>query len=96
MRISKDVAAERREVDELGSLGTDTLESIALTSDLFRVWLGPAVGAGVIDAAVLRLVGISKEVRAVRLLQGSQLVYTRQDSPHLCEGVTTRKRVAYL
>jgi hypothetical protein len=96
MRISKDVAAERQEGDELGSLGTDPLESISLTSDLFGVWLGHAVGARVIDAAVLRLIGISKEVRAVRLLQGSQLMYTRQDSPHLCESVTMRKRVAYL
>jgi len=96
MRISKDAVADKREGDELGSLRTDTLESISLTSDLFGVWLGPAVGAGVVDAAVLRLVGISKEVRAVRLLQGSQLVYTRQDSPRLCESVTMRKRVAYL
>lgn len=60
--------------DVLGSLGTDALESVSLASDLFGVWLGPAVRAGG-DAAIVRLVGITKEVRAVRLLQGSQLVY---------------------
>jgi hypothetical protein len=73
------MAADGQEGDELGSLGTDTLESVSLASDLFRVWLRPAVGAGVIDAAILSLVGVSKEVRAVRLLQGSQWVCTRQD-----------------
>jgi hypothetical protein len=56
--------------DSLGRLRTDALQRVPLASDLLRVGLGHTVRTGGVDAAIVRLVGVPKEMRAVRALQG--------------------------
>lgn len=59
--------------DSLGCLGTDALERVSLPSNLFGIRLGQAMGARLVDAAIVRLVRVSKEMRAVRTLQGRKI-----------------------
>jgi hypothetical protein len=59
--------------DSLGCLGADALQGVPLPPDLFGVGLRRAVGARLIDAAIMRLVRVPKEMRAVRTLQGRKI-----------------------
>jgi len=69
-RGPKAEAEAEAEADSLGCLGTDALQRVPLASDLLRVGLGHTVRAGGVDAAIVRLVGVPKEMGAVRALQG--------------------------
>lgn len=62
-----------------GGVGTDLLELLASTADLFWIRLRGMLRAG-LERAVLRLVAISKELRCVRLLQGR---VSNRDSAHI-------------
>ena len=62
-----------------GGVGTDLLELLAGTADLFWIRLRGMLRAG-LERAVLRLVAISKELRCVRLLQGR---VSNRDSAHI-------------
>jgi hypothetical protein len=74
--------------DSLRGLGTDALQRVPLAANLLGVGLGRRVRAGGVDAAIVRLVGIPKQMRGVGALQGrarrQQIGVQRRDSPAMC------------
>lgn len=69
--LRADVKGGLGEGDSLRSLGADALQRVPLASNLLGIRLRCVVRVGAVDAAILGLVGIRKEVvSAVAVLQG--------------------------